>query len=89
MSERAAVALLVVAALIGAGTAFLVRPRVPRPVTIAVLAAVGVAAGIGALALEDGPVPGIDRALTLVLLAVMTPVHVLVVFGRPRAGAAR
>lgn len=81
------VALLVVAGAAGVITATVLRPRVPRPVTAALLALVGACLGAGALLVQDESVNAVNWAATLLLCAVFVPVHVWVAFGPPRAGA--
>jgi hypothetical protein len=83
----AGIVLLLVAAAVGVITAAVLRPRVPRPVTTALLALAGGCLGAGALLVHDESVNAVNWAATLLLGALFLPVHVWVAFGPPRAGA--
>jgi hypothetical protein len=80
-------ALLLAGTCLGTIAAFALRERAPRVVVIGVLAVVGACLGAGALLVQDRDVNAVNWAATLVGGAVLAPVHVLVAFGRPRAGA--
>jgi hypothetical protein len=83
----AGIVLLLAAGAVGVFTATTLRPRVPLPVAMALLAVVGACLGAGALLVQGEPVNALNWAATLLLGAVFVPVHVWVAFGPPRAGA--
>ena len=83
----AGIVLLLAAGAVGVLTATVLKPRVPQPVAMALLAAVGACLGAGALLAQDEPVNALNWAATLLLGALFLPVHVWVAFGPPRAGA--
>jgi xanthosine utilization system XapX-like protein len=81
-----------IALLLGAGalaviTATMLRARLPKPATMALLALLGACLGAGALLVQDEPVNALNWAATLLLGSLFLPVHVWVAFGPPRAGA--
>jgi hypothetical protein len=79
--------LLLVAGTVAVLTAAVLRPRVPRPVTTALLALAGGCLGAGALLVRDEPVNAVNWVATTLLSALFLPVHVWIAFGPPRAGA--
>ena len=83
----AGIVLLLAAGAVGVFTATVLRPRVPLPVAMALLAVAGACLGAGALLVQDEPVNALNWAATLLLGALFLPVHVWVAFGPPRAGA--
>ena len=83
----AGIVLLLAAGAVGVLTAIVLKPRVPPPVAMALLAAVGACLGAGALLAQDEPVNALNWAATLLFGALFLPVHVWVAFGPPRAGA--
>lgn len=83
----AGIVLLLAAGAVGVFTATVLKPRVPPPVAMALLAAVGACLGGGALLVQDEPVNAVNWAATLLLGALFLPAHVWVAFGPPRAGA--
>ena len=83
----AGIVLLLAAGAVGVFTATVLKPRVPPPVAMVLLAAVGACLGGGALLVQDEPVNSANWAVTLLLGALFLPVHVWVALGPPRAGA--
>ncbi|MEX2275539.1 MAG: hypothetical protein WEA10_08290 [Actinomycetota bacterium] len=67
--------------------AFVLRTRIPHAYTMAVLAAAGVVLGTGGLLVQPGEPNLANWAVTVIVMAVMAPVHVHLVFGPPRHGA--
>jgi hypothetical protein len=83
----AGIVLLLAAGAVGVFTAAVLKPRVPPPLAMALLAVVGACLGAGGLLVQDEPVNALNWAATLLLCALFLPVHVWVAFGPPRAGA--
>jgi hypothetical protein len=83
----AEIVLLLAAGAVGVFTATVLKPRVPSPVAMTLLAVVGGCLGAGALLVQDEPVNAVNWAATLLLGALFLPAHVWVAFGPPRAGA--
>jgi len=67
--------------------AFVLRTRISRAYTMAVLAGAGVVLGTGALLVQPGQANLLNWGVTVLVMAVMAPVHVHLVFGPPRHGA--
>lgn len=80
------VALVVVGGMLGSLVVFAAWGRPSRFVSLAALAGCGMLAGAGALLVQDRASPA-EWAVTLVVLGALTPLHAMVVFGRP--GTAR
>ena len=87
MDPSVGIWLLVGGGLLGALGAFWLRPRLSWAPVAVVLAAAGAAAGAGALLVQDREVNAANWAVTLLVMVVLTPLHVWLVFGPPRAGA--
>jgi di/tricarboxylate transporter len=83
----AGIVLLLAAGAVGVFTATVLKPRVPPPVAMSLLAVVGACLGAGALLVQDEAVNAVNWATTLLLGALFLPAHVWVAFGPPRAGA--
>jgi hypothetical protein len=81
MHDGVGIALIVGGAVVALATAFLLRTRAPGAVVAAVLAACGVALGVGASLVQDH-VSTTNWVLTIALLAFLVPAHVRVVLGR-------
>jgi hypothetical protein len=79
-------------ALILAGTAAAAGDTVAgsgamRAGAVVALAVAGVAAGAGALLVQDRRIDLVNWAATLVLAGIFVPVHAWIALGPPRAGA--
>jgi hypothetical protein len=87
MDVALGVALIAVGAA-AATAAIALRSRIRVAAWSLALAAAGACLGAGALLLEAREVEAVDWMVTLVIAAIATPVHVIVVTGPPRPGAA-
>jgi hypothetical protein len=81
MHDGVGIALIVAATAVALVTAFLLRTRAPAPVVAVVLAACGLALGIGTSLVQDH-VSTTNWTVTVVLLTILVPAHVRVVLGR-------
>jgi hypothetical protein len=79
-------ALIAAALVCGSFTLFVLWPRLPSMVGLAVTAVCGAAIAAGGLLLENDPGTG-DRILAIAVLAALAPLHSRLVFGH--AGARR
>jgi hypothetical protein len=76
------VAAIVTGAMLGLGVAFFLWRRLRAALAFAALTVAGVLVGVGALAVQER-VRLADRVVTVLVLAVLTPVHGRLVFGKP------
>src|SRR5439155_16413559 len=76
------VALIAAALVCGAFTLFVLWPRLPSVVGLAMMAVCGAAIAAGGLLLQDDPGNG-DRILAIAVLAALAPLHSRLVFGPP------
>ena len=74
----AGIVLLLAAGAVGVFTATVLKPRVPPPVAMALLAVVGGCLGAGALLVQDEPVNAVNWAAPLLEAEAMTPTSVTV-----------
>ena len=77
-------ALIAAALVCGAFTLFVLWPRLPSVVGLAMMAVCGATIAAGGLLLQDDPDTG-DRILAIAVLAALAPLHSRLVFGRPGA----
>jgi hypothetical protein len=77
-----AIVVAAVAAVLGLVLVFGLWHRLSERVALAAAGVLGMALGAGVLLLQDDPGPG-DWLVALGLLAVGTPLHCSMVFGRP------
>jgi hypothetical protein len=83
------IVMIAAAVLVGGATAVRFRDRAGAPVAVVLFAASGVAAGTGALLLQE-PIPDLlNWSVTVLFLAVVTPVHMFLVLGPARQEPAR
>ena len=83
MSEHPwGVAVIVAGAMLGLGVALFLWRRLRAALAFAALTIAGVLVGVGALAVQER-VRLADRVVTVLVLAVLTPVHGRLVFGKP------
>ncbi|HEX9123025.1 MAG TPA: hypothetical protein VF984_06645 [Actinomycetota bacterium] len=85
MDTAAGIGLIAGGAAVGLFTASVLWHRLPATAGVAVAATSGAAVGAGALLVERGGGAG-DWALAVGVLAVLTPVHLWVLLGRPGVG---
>jgi hypothetical protein len=85
MTTAAGIGLIAGGAAVGVLTALVLWHRVPAQVAVALVAASGAAVGAGALVVQRSAGPG-DWVLAVGVLAVLAPVHVWVLLGRPGVG---
>jgi hypothetical protein len=86
MNVGIGVTLVVAGSALGLAVVFGAWRRVPFLAALGLLGAAGAVVGAGALLVQD-EASAAEWALTLVALAVLTPLHARLVFGRP--GVAR
>ncbi|MEX0755343.1 MAG: hypothetical protein WD556_09565 [Actinomycetota bacterium] len=87
MDRAAGIALIVLGSGIGLVTAVALRPRIVSAYAIALYAGAGVVLGTGALLVQSRQPNLTNWAVTVTLLAFLTPLHMHLVFGPPRSGA--
>jgi hypothetical protein len=81
----AGIALIAAGAFLGLLIVFGAWRRLPPPVALAALVGCGAMIGAGALLVQDG-VSGLEWAITLGVLGVVSPLHAWLVFGPPGQG---
>jgi uncharacterized membrane protein len=82
VSHAVGVAAIVAGAALALGVVFFLWGRLAAVVAFAALTIAGVLVGVGALAVQ-AHVGFADRVVTVLVLAVLTPVHGRLVFGKP------
>lgn len=88
MRDGLGIGLIVAGSLLGLVIALGAWRRLPSWVGVVALAGCGAMVGAGALLVQDGA-SGVEWALTLAVLGVLTPVHARLVFGAPGPGRDR
>lgn len=79
------IGLIVAGSLLGSLVVFGAWRRLSPAIAMVVLAGSGALVGAGALLVQE-EVSGVEWALTLLVLGLLTPIHARLVFGRPGPG---
>ncbi|MGH2676526.1 MAG: hypothetical protein ACRDKA_15530 [Actinomycetota bacterium] len=73
--------IVVASSLVGLGTAFVLRTRLPASLVLVILTACGAGIGWGGMLLRPDPPAG-ELVAAVVVLAGLVPAHVRIVLGR-------